>query len=159
MTHMTDGLAGLFHLQTPEDLFLKLHHDYRRLQANPADSHAAFDFFVTATHIPEWLERAKRPLTPPSNPRDQALLAICQHVGSGAKHFVLDRHVAVQPTDVGQDTYGSARHGSSIYGVKENLLIRLSSDEAAALGTHQMNAFDLAGKVLDYWSGHLSIPS
>jgi hypothetical protein len=159
MSHMTDGLVGFLHLQTPEDLFLKLHHDYRRLQANPADSYAAFDFFVTATHIPEWLERAKRPHTAPSSLRDQALLAICQHLGNGAKHFVVDRHDAAQHGDVGQNTYGSARYGSSSCGVKENLLVTLSSDEAAALGTHQMAAFDLAGKVLDYWSGHLSIPS
>jgi hypothetical protein len=156
---MTNGLVGFFHLQSPEDLFMKLQRDFRRLRSNPADSDAAFDFFVTATHIPEWLRRAQRLHKPPTSPRERALLAICAHLGNGAKHFVVNRHDAVQHGDVGQNTYGSASYGSALYGVSENLLVTLSRDEAAALGIHQSSALALAGEVLDYWSQYLGMPS
>jgi hypothetical protein len=45
---------GIFALRTAKDLFGKLEHDLVRVKKNPADSYAAFDFFVTAFHLKEW---------------------------------------------------------------------------------------------------------
>ncbi len=44
-----------FELRTPADLLAKLKADGERLRAEPADSHAAFDFFVTAWHLADWV--------------------------------------------------------------------------------------------------------
>jgi hypothetical protein len=50
------------HLQTPRDLLAKAERDFKRLQENPANADAAFDFFVTVRHLPNWLH---------SNPSDE----------------------------------------------------------------------------------------
>jgi hypothetical protein len=155
---MTSGLVGFFHLQTPEDLFRKLQRDYERVEADPASSDAAFDFFITATHIPEWLAKANRPHVVPSGQRDLALLDTCKHLGNGAKHFVVNRHDAVQHGDVGPNTYGSAKYGLATYGATDNLLVTLAPDEASVLGTSQRLAKDLAQDVLSYWRAYLGMP-
>ena len=67
--------SGFFHLRTPEDLVLKLRREFDRLSANPADSDAAFNFFVTAIHVPEWCQRSGRQVAAPADARDVALLA------------------------------------------------------------------------------------
>lgn len=41
-------MKGFFHLKTPADLLHKLHHDLDVLEAEPEDTYAAFNFFVTA---------------------------------------------------------------------------------------------------------------
>jgi hypothetical protein len=46
---------GVFELRTPEDLLGKLRVDLKRLEADPLDQYAAFDFFVSASHMPDWL--------------------------------------------------------------------------------------------------------
>jgi len=48
-------MKGLFQLQTARDLLAKLGHDYERLRNSPNDAYVAFDFFVTAEHILDWL--------------------------------------------------------------------------------------------------------
>lgn len=77
---------GFFDLQSPEHLLEKAHRDYDRLRADPLDTHAAFDFFVTARHIPDWLEAVGR-----STARDafaqHVQMRICRHIADGAKHF------------------------------------------------------------------------
>ncbi len=42
-------------LITPKYLLRKLEHDYARVQRNPRDTYAAFDFFVTAEHMVDWV--------------------------------------------------------------------------------------------------------
>ncbi len=49
------GFRGFFALRTPQDLLAKLRHDHARLVDNPIDSYAAFDFFVTANHLVDWI--------------------------------------------------------------------------------------------------------
>jgi hypothetical protein len=77
---------GLFGLQTPEDLLAKAHRDYKRMLAQPMDHDAAFDFFVTARHIPEWLERVGRG-TEASALAQHVQLRIARHIADRAKHF------------------------------------------------------------------------
>lgn len=52
---------GLAELRTPADLFQKLRHDLERLISRSGDQYAAFDFFVTAEHIVDWLHPTDRP--------------------------------------------------------------------------------------------------
>lgn len=47
--------GGVFEITTPQHLLEKATHDIERLRTNHLDAYAAFDFFVTARHIPNWI--------------------------------------------------------------------------------------------------------
>jgi hypothetical protein len=78
--------TGLFELRLPTDLIRKLRHDLERMETSPLDQYAAFDFFVTAEHIVDWLhptdEPSRRALRDSSH-----LLRITSHLANGSKHF------------------------------------------------------------------------
>ena len=64
----------------------KMEHDLARMESSPQDQYAAFDFFVTAEHLVDWIypkdtagRRALRTST--------VLLRITSHIENGAKHF------------------------------------------------------------------------
>jgi hypothetical protein len=79
---------GFFELLTPQDLFAKLERDLIRVQSNPLDVDSAFDVFVTAYHLLDWLypgytnkhRRAKIE-------NDAMLLQVASHLANGSKHF------------------------------------------------------------------------
>jgi hypothetical protein len=82
----TVPFQGLFELKTPADLVWKLRHDLERMATSPQDQYAAFDFFVTAEHIVDWIhpgDRAARESLRSSSP----LLRITSHLANGGKHF------------------------------------------------------------------------
>ena len=49
------SFKGFAVLKRAADLVAKLEHDLERIRAAPEDAYAAFDFFVTADHIVDWL--------------------------------------------------------------------------------------------------------
>lgn len=76
---------GFADLRCAGDLVEKLKHDLDRIRAQPCDQYAAFDFFVTAEHVVDWLfpdDRMKR-----HDLRRHPLLAVTSHIANGAKHF------------------------------------------------------------------------
>jgi hypothetical protein len=90
-------VTGFFRLQTPADLLAKLRHDLGRVEAAPTDEYCAFDFFVTAEHMLDWIypgpsgEKTRKFL------RQHPLLATCSNITNGAKHFqLLPHHIAVK---------------------------------------------------------------
>lgn len=48
-----DGWRGIFTLKSPKELQQKLFHDFERISRDPEDAFGAYDFFVTAHHLPE----------------------------------------------------------------------------------------------------------
>ena len=95
-------LDGVFSLRTPRDLREKLEADFERLvRAEPTSreaQYAAFDFFVCAEHLAEWLAcstgvSSKSQRAYPDGP-------LVAHIANGAKHFsVTDtRHTTVRDT-------------------------------------------------------------
>ena len=54
---------GFFALTSASDLIAKARSDLDGFRSNPLDSYRAFNFFVTARHVPDWLfpgdEKAK----------------------------------------------------------------------------------------------------
>ena len=148
--------TGFFELKSPQDLVKKVRHDIARLRANPIDSYAAFDFFVTARHVPDWLF-----------PRDKSKVAdifkshvelrICRHLGDGAKHLQATRstHKQVQDTHRTSDTWGGSwgKSWGSSWGTND-LTITLDPQDAdtVALGP-SVRAIDLAEKVLTILEG------
>ena len=139
-------LNGVFLLRSPADLLAKLEADHARLvSAEPCSmeaQYAAFDFFVTAEHLADWMQRA-RGGTLAAHKR-YADGAVVSHLANGAKHFRVDRHEAVRDTRILPGTkYGGAKYGASKYGASA-LVIDLENGTV-------LPVLILAQRVLDHW--------
>lgn len=94
-------MPGLFSNTSPDWLVLKLERDLQRLQASPRDAETAFDFFVTAESLVDWLlpgrvnKHARRRLH-----ESEPLLQIVSHIASEAKHYAAEapHHSSVKAT-------------------------------------------------------------
>ncbi len=156
LSRMGTKPMGFFELRSPLDLLEKLRHDYDRLCGRPHDQYAAFDYFVTAAHLPEWLSKAQ--CSPGSSDRRTwAIRNICGHLANGAKHFAVNdaRHNSIAQADVSRPTYGEATYGQVTYG--EQLWIELEEEEAEVLGRSAWTVIELAGLVLSHWKAHESV--
>ena len=101
---------GFFDMWTPGDLLQKLIHDFDRLKADPLSTYAAFDFFVTADHMLDW----ELPESVPGAKEEKStlrktnrLLAVCSHLGNGAKHFELSNpsHKSVRASELHEGAF------------------------------------------------------
>lgn len=139
-----------FELTTPLQLFQKMESDLKALRDSGQDARIAFNFFVTAEHLPDWL--GKRDLV-----RKHALLRVVSHLANGAKHFVLDpkRHTSVITTS--KDRYFEEGYVEPGY-IEEPLLIHLANDEANELGVVVIDAVTLGQKVLAFWNPYVLLP-
>lgn len=138
---------GIFELHTPRDLLEKMEADLNRLRLCAAISreaqYAAFDFFVTAEHLPEWLavvtgdDKAKL--------RAYADGTLVSHVANGAKHFRVDpkRHSVVRRTQARSGAFqGNTFHNDAFD--LSGLVIEREDGRIEAV-------VDVAIRVLDYW--------
>ena len=152
-------MEGAFTLRTPRDLFKKLESDYNALVNDRDNPYLAYNFFVTAEHMLDWLypgygNKKRRQ----SERESQVLLQVCSHLATGAKHFVAEakHHGSVS---------GSVRRrpvnplvgplgGPLVYksGVS-GLYINLDGEAKKQLGP-RIHVVVLAKQVLDYWRNH-----
>ena len=144
---------GFGELKVPHDLLQKLEHDIKRLENSPQDQYAAFDFFVTAEHLVDWVH--------PENKNDRtklrsssSLLRITSHIANGAKHFEAKakHHNSVTGTEKFRVYEEGVYEPGCFY---EPLLIHLEHDEAQELGLTEIDAVDLGHKVLDFWRSYV----
>lgn len=95
-------LNGFFSLRRPRDLLEKLESDFHRLKVADATSveaqYAAFDFFITALHMADWMKGAVGGAL--SSHKAYPEGALVDHLGNGAKHFRVDpsKHTTVLDT-------------------------------------------------------------
>jgi hypothetical protein len=147
---------GFFKLEDPFDLLRKLEHDFERLRSNSVDGYAAFDFFVTATHMHEWVRGVGWQWHPPTELRQAAVHKLCGDLGNGAKHFVLhkkfDNATEVREGWVQSGDWVQAGPWIDMVG---DLIIRLNESEATTLGASSITALALAEMVLHSWSEEL----
>jgi hypothetical protein len=151
---------GVFELRTARDLLKKMRVDIARLAADPLDQYAAFDFFVTASHIPDWLcpgmdQAAKDART--AMRAESVLLQVCDHVAAGSKHFevIAKHHNSVERTELHYGAFSPAF--SRAFDISE-LTIYLRDEAAKQLGD-SIDAVDLAHRVLQYWETRLGAES
>lgn len=148
---------GFLNLQSPRDLFEKSCRDFDQLKKDPCDQDAAFDFFLTARHLPDWLypdaqgkeNREKRAALEKSSP----LLQVCAHIADGSKHFqtTAQKHHSVQETVVEEGAFQSDAFQSDAVQVG-TLIIRLDSQAAKALGVNgEIECVELARMVVEFW--------
>lgn len=148
---------GFGELQTPGGLLAKLHHDLKRFESAPGDQCAAFDFFVTADSLVDWLhpDMADRPgETSAAKDRRRALrngnplTRITAHIANGAKHFVATRHSAI--AGIEKDRYVEKGYVEDGYFV-DPVVIQLSAREAQELNLPEMiEGLELARMVLRF---------
>ena len=148
------SFTGIFALKTPQDLFRKLEHDMQRLEAEPLNVYAAFDFFVTAEHMLDWVhpcdstrQKAER--------QSNSLLEVCSHLANGSKHFQATnpRHQSVNDAQEHRGAFSSAF--SRDFDISR-LEVHLKGTAEAAFGS-VVEVTDLARKVLDYWRKRLGL--
>jgi hypothetical protein len=157
-------MRGFFELRTPGDLRCKLNVEYSRLRHAPTDSYTAFNFFVTAEHMLDWLypgnanaDRRKQEID------SEPLLAVCSHLANGAKHFLLERsrHVSVLATNQGGTYFGRGYFGPSYFGSRYfgrgRLVVSLDGTARSRFGA-TMPVLDLAEQVTRFWNSHPSVP-
>lgn len=150
----SDGRGGWFELRDATDLLAKLRRDLRRVQEEPSDSFAAFDFFVTAWHLLDWLYPGRaNDHVRAEVVRDEQLLAVCQHIATGAKHFrVENRHTKSVRTTGQQGTFDRTFDFTFD---RVRLVLHLDGRAAEEFGaTAQVSEF--AGKVVAWWERKLA---
>jgi hypothetical protein len=164
------ALEEFFDLRTPEHLLRKLEREYERWQADPVNSDFAWNFFVTAEHLPDWIYHQEMPTSgkvrpdllglPHGEPRDfrlsQALTRLCSHLASGGKHFYIkDRKIkkVVQHTERENTSYFAQGYFARGYFAEPYLRVSLTAEEAAELelDTADVDALWLATKILVFW--------
>ena len=138
-----------FELKTATDLFRKLEDDLVSLEASCQDNRIAFNFFVTAEHLPDWL--GKRDLV-----RKHCILRVVSHIACGAKHFDLKdkRHKSVTSAEKSR-VYDEGVFEPGVF--REPLVIELSSDEAQELGATVIDAVSLGKKVVEFWRTYVPV--
>src|SRR4051794_3920716 len=94
-------MEGLFTLKTPADLREKMRRDLEKMRAAPLDADAAFNFFVTAEHMLDWVYPRDANRQARTDARKKStLLQVCSHLANGAKHFEVEgkQHQSVDKT-------------------------------------------------------------
>lgn len=97
-------MPNWFDFETPEDLLAKLERELARLKQDPADGDTAFNLFITAWSLVDWLhpgDASRREMLRSQN----LILQACAHLADGSKHLQLHnrRHVSVLNTSRGAD--------------------------------------------------------
>ena len=152
---MDRGVArsGFFKLSGPVDLVFKMEHDLARLRKAPFDAFAAFDFFVTAVHLPEWIKRSDLEWIKPVWGPEAAIMCVCQQLGNGAKHPIIDQKLR-GGTEVRYGDPDSVSVDADGYAVGD-LIIHLNAAESRVLGRETVSALEAAEMVMAYWTQNL----
>ena len=147
-------MRGLFELETAADLYEKLKNDFLIFEKDKLDSAAAYNFFVTAWHMLEWVypdDPAKQKAF-----RDSSIvLQICEHLAVGAKHFqpTNKKHESVKNSELTGGAWGKGfwKKGLWARGVwGEKMLIYLEGNAAIEYGD-SIQAFELAKEAMEFW--------
>src|SRR5712691_6064789 len=145
-------LDGFFSLRTPRDLLSKLEADFARLRAADPISidaqYAAFDFFVTAEHLPDWIFGSIGGSL--KHHRAYTEYAIVSHVANGAKHFRVDpgRHTVVKDTRAHSGAFQSTGFQATSFDIPR-LVLDLEDGSAVPV-------LEIAERVINHWRQSVS---
>jgi hypothetical protein len=144
-------MKDVFGLQSPEDLFRKLRSDLDDLRENRTSAYAAFNFFVTAEHMVDWLypdDGARR-----KEVRDSSLAGV---LSSSQRSEALSGHSSASSVRgehrpngglLGRELLGAVLGGYWGHG---GLFVELQGDAAKELGP-RISSVVLAERVLAFW--------
>jgi len=138
-------MKGFTHkLQSAEDLLEKLKWNLQKLEKSPSDVYAAFDFFVTAEHIPDWINKK-------SIKEGNDLLKLVSHIANGAKHFEVSdkRHKSVERIEIRTNLWPD---DSGVQ--REHIYINFKMCDGRFSGL-ESSALSIARLVYDFWESTL----
>ena len=141
-------LNGFFSLRTPRDLLDKLQKDFDRFSSadptSPEAQYAAFDFFVCAEHLADWVKNATGGTL--NQHRSYADGALVSHIANGAKHFRVDpnRHTEAKDTKVTPGAFQRGAFQDNAFQTVGQLVIELENGSVVPART-------VAERVLLHW--------
>jgi len=143
------SFTGFAEIRTARDLVRKLEHDLDRLKNAPKDQYAAFDFFVTAEHIVDWIHPTDKPARTALR-SSSPLLRITSHIANGAKHFEATYKHLRSVADVEKSRFVEPGYVEEGY-FEEPLVVHLTPEEETTMGQSTIDVPVLAQRVLEYW--------
>ena len=156
-------MKGIFTPNSPQDLLAKLRRDFSKLEADPANADLAFNFFVTANAMLDWLYPGGPGTSGQAQRRQEwnnsVLVQVCDHLASGAKHFrhLAGHHASVRDTARTDNMWGKGFWNPKFWArgfwAGDRLVVHLDGSAAQALGD-PVSAVELAEKILDLWERH-----
>jgi hypothetical protein len=167
------AMRGIFDLTTPHHLLQKLTREYEEWKKDPLNVDRAWNFFVTAEHLPHWLAQPDPKALGGSSikkfKRAQPLTRICAHLANGAKHFrPTEKPAEMLNTSVDRtvrEVTGYVEDGyieDGYYAEEPALRVYLTPPELAALQRDGVpvtaagiDALWLAARVLEFWQTRL----
>jgi hypothetical protein len=158
-------MSGVFELSKPVDLLAKLERELERLRAEPDNVDHAFNLFITAEHILDWLypgdaERKNRETLRNSD----TLLQVVSHLANGAKHFdkLKSHHQSVKSTSRKGGYFASRYFPRGWFGrgyfSEPKLVVSLDGSAERKYGS-SITALALAEEVCKFWSTPGRVPT
>ena len=145
---------GFFELQTAMDLLRKLEWDYTQLQQDSENVYLAYNFFVTAENMPEWV---KDKAFKHRIQQQKLILTLVNELATGGKHMTSGKKKPAIDSAT-RDRYVAEGYVKRGY-FKEPLVVRLSPEQAAKRGQDTIDVLTLAGEVLAHWQQYLQAPA
>jgi hypothetical protein len=171
-------LYKFFDLKTPSDLLHKLEREYDRWKADELNVDLAWNFFVTAEHVADWVYYQDMPtsmktradLLDNEKPSDfkmnpsRPLLRICSHLANGGKHFHLGncKLTSVASTrkrgagTFAARTFAARTFASGVF-ARPALVVDLvpGEQQALSLAEASIKALNLAADLLAFWQARV----
>jgi hypothetical protein len=153
-------MNAFFEMKEALDLLRKLEHE--RWKAEPLNVDFAWNFLVTAEHLPDWMGRTHQgpPLLGGASidkfKEDRPILRICSQIANGAKHLVTKpkQHTSVDRTVIETTAYVEEGYITEGYFDEESMLrVYLTPDEVVALGrvAADVDALWLADRIMEFY--------
>jgi len=145
---MMKGFIGFF---TAKDLFEKLKIDYEAFRDDPKNHYKAFNFIVTAEHLPDWIEDVGIKHLDP-------YLRINSHLATGAKHFEVTNNKKRSVEGYALDVYVQEDYVEDGY-IEVVPVVNLTEDEAEILGDKTIDLDVLVQNVFEFWARYFECDS
>jgi hypothetical protein len=135
-------------LRRQPDLLDKLRADLARLERDPGDDYAAWDFFVTADHMRDW----NQPKLHPDDPLilGNWLLLVVYELANRGKHFRPDRNPNKNVRDIGS----AGAFQADAFDPRSFDTVRLVIDLEDPPSTE--SAINLSRQVVAWWEAKLA---
>ena len=155
-------IQGFFELQMPEDLLRKLRHDHEQMRTCPFDPYMAYNFFITAEAMVDWVypgDKNKKKRI--SLRKSEWFLQAASDLAIAAKHFDLHAfHNTVDRVFVTagwfpKNAFPKGSFPKGFMGDGAMMVCLLEGVEGEV--KERFTAFAIATRVLEYWEKSIAI--
>ncbi len=139
---------GFIELRNVDDYWKKLNFDFENLKQDDENVYVAFNFFVTAYHLIDWIFEGQYTEERTVLNR-KPIVKLCNHVANGIKHFETKakRHNSVD--EIKKDRYIEEGYVAEGY-VESPIVIYLDDNMIPEFG-ESIKIAELAEKVMKFW--------